>query len=68
MLANVSLTVTTTTVVLVLAVISTSLAPMRKVLPTQLASESNMADEAVTLTPEPEVAAGVKVTPSSSYL
>ena len=66
--ANVSLTLTTTTVVLVLPVISISLPPIRSVLPTQFASESKIAVEAVTFTPVPEVAAGVKVTASSSYL
>ena len=51
-----------------LDVISISFLPIRIVLPTQLASESNIVVDAVILTLEPEVAAGVKVTALSSYL
>ena len=58
----------TTTVVLVRETISTSLPPIRIVLPTQLSFVSKIALEDVILTVDPEVAAGFNVTPLSAYL
>ena len=56
--AKVSLTFPTTTVVFVLPVISTSFFPIRIVFPTQFASESNIALDAVTFIELPYVAEG----------